>query len=152
MRSQKSIMPKRITSGLAFLAPKDQYCRSMTSPAYQPLGPRTSAFAKAVRRFVKQIPFSRKTIDDCEQIVRPSGSVGANYIGANDVVSKRDFLYRIRICRKEAKESFFWLDMLQEQIPSSLIEICKQLMGECDEILRIFTKIAKTTEGQVKSQ
>ena len=133
------------------------YCESMQNesdapPGMKPLAPRTTAFAKEVRRFVKQIPYSRKIIDDCEQLVRASGSVGANYVEANDSLGKQDALYHIRICRKEAKESFYWLDMLLEQIPVSLIDECKRLMKECDELIRIFTKISKTMEAQISSK
>jgi len=42
-------------------------------------------------------------------LVRASGSVGANYIEANESLSKKDFLMRVKICRKEAKESRYWL-------------------------------------------
>lgn len=70
---------------------------------------RTFSFAEAVRVLVKQIPRTLPNIEDMKQAVRASGSVGANYIEANESLSKRDFLMRIKICRKEAKESRYWL-------------------------------------------
>jgi len=66
---------------------------------------RTFTFAKNVRAFAKRIPKTIANIEDTKQMVRASGSVGANYIEANEFLSKKDFLMRIRICRKEAKES-----------------------------------------------
>ena len=73
---------------------------------------RTFVFAQNVRVFVKGIPKRAANIEDVKQVVRASGSVGANYIEANESLSKKDFLMRIRICRKEAKESGYWLRLI----------------------------------------
>ena len=116
-----------------------------------PLGPRTSDFAKAVRRFVKKIPYSRKTLSDCEQLIRSSGSIAANFIEAADALGKQDRLYHIRICRKESKETFLWIEMLQEQMSQSLLAESQGLLSECDELIRIFTSIAKTQESNLKA-
>lgn len=70
---------------------------------------RTFDFAKLVREFVKLLPKTLANLEDIQQVVRSSGSVGANYIEANESLSKKDFLMRIEICRKEAKESRYWL-------------------------------------------
>ncbi len=59
---------------------------------------RTLTFAKSVRFFLYHIPKTFISIEDAKQLVRSSGSVGANYIEANECLSNRDFLYRIRIC------------------------------------------------------
>jgi four helix bundle protein len=64
---------------------------------------RTFAFAKRVRAFVKRLPKTLANIEDERQLINASGSVGANYIEANEALSKKDFLMRIKICRKEAK-------------------------------------------------
>ena len=67
---------------------------------------RTLAFAKNVRAFVKKrICNSIANIEEARQVVKSSGSIGANYIEGNETLSKRDFVMRIKICRKEAKES-----------------------------------------------
>ena len=63
---------------------------------------RTLKFAKRVRAFVKQLKKTIANIEDGRQLVRASGSVGANYIEANEALSKKDFVMRIKICRKEA--------------------------------------------------
>ena len=76
---------------------------------------RTLQYAKAVREFVKKVPKTLSNIEDCKQLVKASGSVGANYIEANEALSKKDFIMRIKICRKEAKESRYWLQLIDTQ-------------------------------------
>jgi four helix bundle protein len=73
---------------------------------------RTLEFAKRMRRFVKKLPKTITNLVDIKQLLRASGSVGANYIEANDSLSKKDFAMRIKICRKEAKECRFWLRLV----------------------------------------
>ena len=73
---------------------------------------RTLKFAKNVRNFVKEIPRTIANIEDGKQLIRSSGSVGANYIEANESLSKKDFIYRIKDSRKEAKESRYWLSLI----------------------------------------
>jgi len=73
---------------------------------------RTLAYAKRVRAFVKKLSRTTANIEDIKQLVRSSGSVGANYIEANESLSKKDFIMRIKICRKEAKESRYWLRLI----------------------------------------
>jgi four helix bundle protein len=82
------------------------------NPKRYDLEDRTFAFAAKVRRFVKSLPRTICNIEGVKQVVRSSGSVGANYIEANEALSKKDFLMRIRICRKESKESRYWLRLL----------------------------------------
>jgi four helix bundle protein len=66
---------------------------------------RTLLFAKECRLYVRSLPKTISNIEDCKQLVRSSGSVGANYIEANEKLGDKDFLYRLKIARKEAKES-----------------------------------------------
>ncbi len=73
---------------------------------------RTLRFAKKVRLLVKKLPKTIVNIEDGKQLVKASGSVGANYIEANEALSKKDFIMRIKICRKEAKESRYWLRLI----------------------------------------
>src|SRR3989338_1719231 len=73
---------------------------------------RTLAFAKRVRSLVKSMTKTVGNIEDGKQLVRSSGSMGANYIEANEYLSKKDFLMRIKICRKESKETRYWLILL----------------------------------------
>ena len=73
---------------------------------------RTLEFAKKVRKYIKRLPTSIINIEDGKQLIRASGSVGANYIEANESLSKKDFYYRIKICRKEIKESRYWIRLI----------------------------------------
>jgi four helix bundle protein len=66
---------------------------------------RTFLFAKRVRKFIKELPKTLANIEDGKQLIKSSGSIGANYIEANESLSKKDFILRVKICRKEAKES-----------------------------------------------
>lgn len=77
---------------------------------------RTFAFAKRNRAFVKGLTETIANIEDARQLVRSSGSVGANYIEANESLSKKDFILRIKICRKEAKESRYWLRLVERRM------------------------------------
>ncbi|MDI6739399.1 MAG: four helix bundle protein [Candidatus Edwardsbacteria bacterium] len=66
---------------------------------------RTFKFAQAVIAFIKKLPRTISNIEISKQLIRAAGSVGANYIEANEALGKKDFLLHIRISRKEAKES-----------------------------------------------
>ena len=70
---------------------------------------RTYNFAKRCRNFVKELPRTISNIEYGKQLIRSSGSQAANYIEANECLSKKDFYHRIKICRKESKESRLWL-------------------------------------------
>src|SRR6266540_6120448 len=73
---------------------------------------RTFQFAKASRAFVKQMPRTISNVEDVKQLVRASGSIGANYIEANESIGKKDFVMKIKTCRREAKESCYWLRLV----------------------------------------
>ena len=102
---------------------------------------RTFLFAQAVRRFVKKLPKTIANIEDSKQLVRASGSVGANYIEANEALSKKDFLMRIKICRKEAKESKYWLRLVDTNNDTELEKEGKELQNEAHELTCIFGSI-----------
>lgn len=105
---------------------------------------RTSTFARNVRHLSKRTPKSIENMDDFKQVIRSSGSVAANYIEANEAISKADFKYRIKICRKEAKESRFWLKTIfiekQELEPDR-----EKLVKEAYELELIFGAILRNS-------
>lgn len=78
---------------------------------------RTFKFAKDCRKYVKSLKSTINNIEDGRQLIRSSGSVGANYIEANEKLGEKDFQFRLRIARKEAKESGYWLRLLKEMNP-----------------------------------
>lgn len=102
---------------------------------------RTLEFAKKVIRLCKKLPYNTINHEIVGQLIRASGSVGANYREANDALSKKDFAYRIKICRKEAKESHYWLQLLKEA-NSDISEEVEELVSEAIELKKIFSSIA----------
>lgn len=107
---------------------------------------RTLEFARAVRSFVKLLPRSLANTEDAKQLIRSSGSVGANYIEANEALGKRDFRMRIKICRKEAKETRYWLTLLDLADTEELENERELLVKEATELLSIFSSIAAKTQ------
>ena len=104
---------------------------------------RTLEFARAVRKFVKQLPKHTANYEDSKQVIRSSDSVGANYIEANEALSKKDFIMRIKICRKEAKESRYWLRLIDTGTSKTLTEKCHRLARESQELMNIFGAILR---------
>src|SRR4030067_2487765 len=102
---------------------------------------RTLEFSKGVIKLCKMLPQNVINRELVSQLIRASGSVGANYREANDALSKKDFRHRIKITRKEAKESYYWLELLIESNPEFKEEIGK-LLAEALELKKIFSSIA----------
>ena len=114
-------------------------------PAYD-LAERIFQFAKAVRLFVKTLPKTIANIEDGKQLVRASGSVGANYREANEALSRKDFTFRIKICRKEAKESAYWLRLINETNSLKNAEDARRLIQEANELKKIFSSILQKSK------
>jgi four helix bundle protein len=107
---------------------------------------RTLEFAKRVRAFVNQLKKTIANTEDGKQLVNASGSVGANYIEANEALSKKDFLMRVKICRKEAKESRYWLRLIDSDDQSELEKERVALENEARELTHIFGSIVTKSE------
>jgi four helix bundle protein len=114
--------------------------KSQNSKQYD-LEDRTLQFAERVRAFVKKLPKTPANIEDGRQLIRASGSVGANYIEANESLSKKDFLMRAKICRKEAKESRYWLRLIDTSGAGELEDKRRVLEAEAGELTKIFGSI-----------
>jgi len=104
---------------------------------------RTFNFAEDVRALVGKLTKTVINLEDGPQLVRASGSVGANYIEANEAISKKDFLYRIKICRKVVKESHYWLRLIEPK-PEDKNER-RRLISEASELIKIFSSILKNS-------
>ena len=102
---------------------------------------RTERFAKEVRSFLRRVTRTVLVEDDIRQLLRSSGSVGANYVEASQAVSRKDFLLRIKICRKEAKETRYWLRVLDQC--DTLDTTRAQLIQEAHELTCIFGPILR---------
>jgi four helix bundle protein len=101
---------------------------------------RTFKFAGDVRAFVRKLHMDLANVEDARQLVRASGSVGSNYIEANEALSKKDFVMRIKICRKEAKESRYWLRLIMITAREQENER-QRLVTEATELMKIFGAI-----------
>lgn len=107
---------------------------------------RTLAFAKNVRAFVKKLPKTLSNLEDGRQLVKASGSVGSNYIEANEALSKKDFRMRIKICRKESKESRYWLRFVDKEGKKDLEIERHGLITEATELMNIFGAILQKSK------
>src|SRR5437867_11392767 len=93
---------------------------------------RTAVFAERSRALVKRLPRTIGNVEDAKQFIRASGSIGANYIEANEAIGKKDFVMKIKICRREAKESRYWLRLIE--IDGKLEGEQTRLLDEADEL------------------
>jgi four helix bundle protein len=114
-------------------------------PVYD-LEERTFIFAKDVRMFIKTLPYSIANTEDSKQLVRSSGSVGANYREANESLSKKDFVLRVKIFRKEAKESGYWLRLILETNNLENADEAKRLLNESMELKKILSSIIEKSK------
>lgn len=111
-----------------------------TSSKHYDLEDRTLKFAKSIIILCKKLPRDAVNFNLINQIIRSASSIGANYREGNDALGNKDFAFRIRISRKEAKETIFWLELITEANPElkSEIDILKQ---ECTELKNILSSI-----------
>ncbi|MCD6270789.1 four helix bundle protein [bacterium] len=107
---------------------------------------RTLQFAKNVVRFINKLPRTLANIEYGKQVIRSAGSIGANYIEANEALGKRDFRMKIKIARKEAKETAYWLRLLISINPKLFTKEGKSLISEANELKRIFSSIVEKTK------
>ncbi len=92
-------------------------------------GERTLNFAMDVRTFFRKLPDNLINSIDGKQLIKSLGSVGANYLEANDSLGDRDFLFRLKISRKEAKESKYWLRLLKASNSEEALESFTAVQG-----------------------
>ncbi len=105
---------------------------------------RTARFGEAIIRFAKTLPVTPVTRNMITQLVDAGTSVGANYNEADEGVSKKDFRNKIGICKKEAKESKYWLRMMATAVPEKKEE-ARPLWQEVKELHLIFAKIFRSS-------
>ena len=107
---------------------------------------RTFRFAESVRGFVKQLPKTISNVEDIRQLVRASGSVAANWSEADEALSRKDFLMRVKICRKEAKESRLFFRIVGTSLTGSTTSARGKLGEEARELTLIFSSIISKVE------
>ncbi|MBU2530469.1 MAG: four helix bundle protein [Elusimicrobia bacterium] len=113
-------------------------------PKQYDLEDRTFAFAQRVNRYANNLSKTISNIENATQLVRAGGSVGANYIEANESLGKKDFLMIIRICRKEAKESRYWLRLAVPE--KEFVNEKELLIQEALELTKIFGSILEKSK------
>ncbi len=119
-----------------------------TSPNYN-LETRTIKFSEEIILFANKLPKSNINNPLISQLVRSGTSIGANYCEANGASSQKDFKNKIYICKKEAKETKYWLQIISTSSPDHK-EQCRKLWKEAQELTLIFSKIILTLEGKSK--
>ncbi len=107
---------------------------------------RTFQFAESVRAFGKELPRTLSNSEDIRQLVRASGSVAANWIEADEALSKKDFVMRVKICRKEAKESRLFLRLVDAGSTKSTLATRERLAGEARELTLIVSSIISKSQ------
>jgi four helix bundle protein len=109
-------------------------------PKQYDLEERAFEFARCGVEFCRGLPKTTTDGEIAKQLVRAATPVGANYIEANEALSKKDFLMRIKIYRKEAKETGYWLRLIRVRSPD-LTDERERLIGESVELMKIFGSI-----------
>ena len=104
---------------------------------------RTFVYTNKVNSYIDELPKTISNTENSKQLVRSSGSVGANYIEANESLSKKDFQMKIKICKKESKESRYWLRLSKPRDIHTHIK--KELIQESTELMKIFASILKNS-------
>lgn len=111
---------------------------------------RTALFSEQIIELSKKADKNTVSKPIISQLVRSATSIGANYCEANGASSKKDFTNKIFICKKEARETKYWLRMLAKT-NIELKEKCRELWQECQELTLIFSKIAQTSKLSIEN-
>jgi four helix bundle protein len=106
---------------------------------------RTTEFAKSVIKVCKQLSGNSMNDRLVGQVVGSAGSIGANYREANDALGKKDFIQRLKISRREAKECMHWLELVLEANTEIAAEI-QPVQKECEELKNILSAIINKSE------
>jgi len=107
---------------------------------------RTYNFAKDIRLWIKKLPKNLINVEDIKQLLKSSGSVGANYIEANEALSKKDFIMRRRISRKESKETTYWIRLiLDTSLDPELDKEGDRLLNESIQLTKIGSSIIENS-------
>lgn len=111
---------------------------------------RTAVFGEAIIEFCLALPTNPVTAPVINQLVRSGTSVGANYCEADDAESKKDFRHKIALCRKEARETKYWLRMVAKAVPVEK-SAARKLWNEAKELHLIFVAIIRTTDRNLRA-
>ena len=127
----------------------NEFSMNQSSNKYD-LEERTASFGEEIIALCKLVKDSVITRPLISQLIRSATSIGANYMEANGASSKRDFINKIFICKKEAQETKHWLRMLGGCVESGTKERAKTLWNECQELTLIFQKISSSSRLKIQ--
>jgi four helix bundle protein len=113
---------------------------------------RTALFGESVIKLCRKVKQDNITAPIVNQLIRSATSIGANYMEANGASSKKDFINKIFICKKESQETKHWLRMIRSCIDPSLNSEVDSLAKECQELIFIFQKIASSSRKSENDQ
>ena len=122
----------------------------MKIPAYD-LEERTALFGEELIEFCRGLPFDPVTSPVISQLVAAGTSIGANYCEADEAESKRDFRHKVAICRKESKETKYWLRMVAKAAPAQK-SAARELWTEAKGLHLIFCAIIRTTDQNLRKE
>jgi four helix bundle protein len=108
---------------------------------------RTALFGESIIKLCRNIRQDNIVSPIINQLVRSATSIGANYMETNGASSKKDFVNKIFICKKESQETKHWLRMLNSYLTNSMAEELKPISQECQELIFIFQKIASSSRN-----
>ena len=108
---------------------------------------RTAVFSEHIISLIKEIKRDPLTLPILSQLIRSATSIGANYREANGASSRKDFTNKIYICKKEAKETQYWLRMLSGMVQEKIKDIAT-LMQEVKELTLIFSRIVTSARNK----
>ncbi len=111
---------------------------------------RTYLFALDIRMFLRNTKWDPVSWTDIKQVLRSSGSIAANYIEAIEAISETDALYRLRLSKKEARETGLWLRLISDSNPidESVHISLESLISETNELVKIFASIIRKKSTQ----
>ncbi|MDD5464084.1 MAG: four helix bundle protein [Candidatus Moranbacteria bacterium] len=109
---------------------------------------RTAIFSEKVVDFCRAVPKDLVTTPIISQLIRACTSIGANYCEADCAESKKDFIHKIGICKKESRESKYWLRIIARAVPDKSEE-ARILWKEASELNLIFIAIAEKTKDNI---
>ena len=109
---------------------------------------RTAKFAENILDFAKRIPQNPITISMITQLVKAGTSIGSNYNEADCAETRKDFEHKLGICKKESKETKFWLRVIVKAVPELKAD-ARSLWQEANELNLIFTSIVKKSKQNI---
>lgn len=105
-------------------------------------------FVLQVLQIVKILPKTTENLVLIRQVIRSSSSIGANALEADGSESKKEFIHRFTISKKEAKETYYWLSLISDH-NLNLKNSFSQVLDENKQLILIISKIIINTKNKI---